>query len=913
MWLKPLIYLHFTNPFTKVNGNYSSIGISLLPSALADELVNDNKSNSALYLLPSALADGLAKLLHKLALATFLIVTLLMLASFQPSEIEKKEKDFPEVIYPRYRIWTTPSAGEEPEFNSPSLEWPSKKKSKYSVRLSSSKDFSTDLIEKDEIPYAIFNPHKILDEGKWYWQYKIEGGKWNEIDSFLITSSTPKFRTPEIKKVLQAIPAEHPRVLVRKADLAEFRKRAKEYRESALIIQEADKHLNQPPPTEESVLPTFKGKNDFENDKIALLASKTSGLNIYNVLNSLSQAYILSGDKKYFETAKKWMLEVSEWNPNGPSHTSDFGDSGIMTGMAVGVDTFWDLLTKTERDKIIKPASVRASQFYNLWISQVESRSSSMHVWQHILHRMLYASLAFAGEIPEADLWLEYIYELWIAQAPKMADKDGAWINGTGYFRMNTLTMYDVTAIFNDLTGVDFMWSEWYKNNPRWLIYAFPPNSVADGFCNDGNKHPEPTVNYAGYADAAARMFQDSYALWYSTEVTKSLGLNITNDDEFRWYRIQRGYKTNLPEPVKEFNLPQAARFPDVGVAYMNTSLQNSETNLMLSVRCSPFGSLAHTHADQNTFNIAFGGEKLFYNSGYRPAMGDPHFLGWYKHTQGHNGILIDDQGQPFSDGAYGWIPRFLHGRQISYAVGDASNAYSGEFDKEKTELGMKHFRRHYIMLRPSVIVIYDELEADHDAEWSWLLHNDNGFEMDSKTRTIFAESEKAKAKVSLFSSSPVDFTVTDQFSVPVDNWTNKVDEEGEPIVFKNQWHFKGTSKGKSAKMRYLAIFQVKPDGSFEPVINNENGDFVVGNWNIKAQMNALEPANIQVWNNDNSAKLVSGGTLTLNVKKYAGEKIESSKLIEIMDGKEIFTECTDEIPEAIKRVERMEKVAKNQ
>jgi hypothetical protein len=206
MGLKPHSYLYFTNPFTKVNGNYSSIGISLLPSALADELVNDNKSNSALYLLPSALADGLAKLLHKLALATFLIVALLMLTSFQTSEIEKKEKELPEVIYPRYRIWTTPSAGEEPAFNSPSFEWPSKKKSKYSVRLSSSKDFSTDLIERDEIPYAIFNPHKILDEGKWFWQYKTEGGKWNEIDSFLITSSTPKFRTPEIKKVLQAIP-----------------------------------------------------------------------------------------------------------------------------------------------------------------------------------------------------------------------------------------------------------------------------------------------------------------------------------------------------------------------------------------------------------------------------------------------------------------------------------------------------------------------------------------------------------------------------------------------------------------------------------------------------------------------------------------------------------------------------------
>ena len=113
--------------------------------------------------------------------------------------------------------------------------------------------------------------------------------------------------------------------------------------------------------------------------------------------------------------------------------------------------------------------------------------------------------------------------------------------------------------------------------------------------------------------------------------------------------------------------------------------------------------------------------------------------------------------------------------------------------------------------------------------------------------------------------------------------------------------------------MRYIAIFQVKPDGSFEPVINNEMGDFVVGNWNIKAQMNASEPANIQVWNNNNSAMLVSGGTLTFKGKKLVGEEIESSKLIEIMDGKEIFMECTDEIPEAIQKVSKMEKSANNQ
>ena len=36
MGLKPITYLHFTNPFTEVNGNNSYSILNLLPSALAD-------------------------------------------------------------------------------------------------------------------------------------------------------------------------------------------------------------------------------------------------------------------------------------------------------------------------------------------------------------------------------------------------------------------------------------------------------------------------------------------------------------------------------------------------------------------------------------------------------------------------------------------------------------------------------------------------------------------------------------------------------------------------------------------------------------------------------------------------------------------------------------------------------------
>ena len=102
------------------------------------------------------------------------------------------------------------------------------------------------------------------------------------------------------------------------------------------------------------------------------------------------------------------------------------------------------------------------------------------------------------------------------------------------------------------------------------------------------------------------------------------------------------------------------------------------------------------------------------------------------------NGVLVDGKGQPRSDKSYGWIPRFLDSSQISYSVGDASRAYPGT--------GLDYFRRHLILLRPSVVVVYDVLKADHPAQWQWLLHSDH--EIQIEKNMITASNDNGKSTV---------------------------------------------------------------------------------------------------------------------------------------------------------------------
>jgi hypothetical protein len=808
------------------------------------------------------------------------------------------------VIYPKIRIWTSPALDEEPAFNSPSFQWPSTKKGSYGIRMSTLKDFSDHRIEKHGIPFAIFNPHTKLSVGKWYWQFKTEKGNWGKIDSFEITRSTPNFLVPEFSKLVDKISVSHPRVLASKELLPDLRYRTLNYKEYIFVINEANKYLNESLPDESSGKPKIQGKNDYENEKLALHASKELGGRISEPLAFMSKAFILTGDQKYFVAAKKWMLDASALDPDGITVLGNFGDGSIMSSLAIGVDTFWELLTTAERETIVKQVSARANRFYDQWRNQVEVRSSSMHVWQGLLLDLYRTSMALMHETGDAPKWMEYVYELWIAQAPKMAETDGSWFNGIGYFKLNTLAMLEIAFSLKDLTGVDFLSNPWYKNNPRWMMYAFPPGSVTDGFCNGSDGNAQTVIRNAAYVHLSSAIFNDPYSAWYAAESLKTLNYSVQDDPEFYWFRIVRGNTWNMPKPIDHFDLPQAAVFLEGGVAYMHTALQDSKNDLMLSLRSSPFGPLAHAHAEQNTFNLAYGGKKLFYNTGYRINMGDPHFLGWYKDTRGHNGVLIDGLGQPFNAGAYGWIPRFLHGKVISYAVGDASNAYSGFDEGEKIDLGMKTFRRHYIMLRPSVMVLYDELEADHPAAWTWLLHNEDGFQADPLSKTLLAHNQTAKAKVSLYSSSPIDFVLTDTFSVSVENWKQKRDEDGELLEMKNQWHFSGVTREKTRKMRYLAIFQIKPDGKFEEIDAKETlGVFSFGGWEIKAEMDVSKPASIKVWSDRLGASLVSEGSLISKGTTFNGATSESSKLLEIIDGKQSFQETMDQIPNSIKIV----------
>jgi|GEM_PF-60419 len=834
------------------------------------------------------------------------------------------------VIHPKSRLWPQPSMGMVAKKNPPSLQWPRVRgtESLYDVRLSQDPVFSFGKqYQGESIPWLIFNPHDCLAPGDWYWQYRRKRDPWSKVQHFQITQDSQRWEPPSAGQLIAALPHDHPRVLVDRSDIDSFRARAAGTREAIRIMAAAKSHLDQQPPHESSGRANFHGQSKAQNGKIAKDASKHLGDQVFQAVDMLCKAYVLTGETRYARQAIDWAMEVSTWDPDGVSRINDFGDSRCMLSMALVYDTMHNILDTTEQSQLLAAIQARAGNFFLSYRNNKETLVLSNHVWQHIFHYLFDTALAVQGDLPAADSWLAYLYEMFLARAPILGDADGGWVNGLSYFRMNMATLIDVPQVLKKRTGFDFFHhTPWYAENTYYLLYGFPPGSAGTGFGDNAHDLPEPRGAYLAYADALSRIMKNSYAAWYRDRIvgttrnlephvqaymrtnrvsSESVDICLGNTDTLQWYRLKYLYGLPAAKPKSPKNLPKARVFRGSGLVTMHSqSLADAASgNLMLAMRSSPYGTYSHQLADNNTFNIVYGGDRLFYHTGYKVAMKARHRLEYYKHTRSHNGILVDGKGQPYSTEAYGWIEHFLTGEHLSYAAGNASHAYHSS--QKRQDAGLKLFRRHVLMLRPDILVIYDELEADHPAAWSWLLHCYQPMKADHDTHRITAANKSGRAIVHLYSSSETDWRLTDKYAVPAENWRQIRDEQGKLITYPNNaCHFSANSQ-KCKRIRYLAILQVRPNGQtrdydFNKIIRMDSNHLRIGKWKITAVLDPDKEAKLSTCNPfDRVAFTYGDESLALAGRRFSGQSAHSAKLAEWQDGKWVLQEGIPEIPAA--------------
>ena len=442
-------------------------------------------------------------------------------------------------IHPATRQSAWPAGGAAVDVNPPSLLWPAVRGQdiRYHVRLSQDRNFSEKrTIESEPLLWAIFNPHKNLGQGTWYWRYEaLKGGniqKKSEVFSFAIADNARENVTPSAERMLAACPESHPRILITANELSAFRRRVRNSPEAKAIVRDADRYLDRKPASEQSGKPTEKGKNTFEQKNFAKWASKGLGNQLSGSTSALAKAYIITGDEKYGRQTIRYAVHVAGFDPDGVTSrkVSDFGDGACLRAMALAYDSCFDLLTAEDKSRLEKAIAVRAGRMFASWRNNLETRVFSAHIWQHILHEFAEAAFATLGEIDEAAIWASYVYELWLARVPLLGGEDGGWANGNNYFGTNFITLVSIPTFFEELTGVDFFAHPWYRNSIYYMIYTWPPGSGPDGFGDGCERRDLPPLSRLAFADILGRRFNDPYAGWYVRESLKPLRANLQDD-----------------------------------------------------------------------------------------------------------------------------------------------------------------------------------------------------------------------------------------------------------------------------------------------------------------------------------------------------------------------------------------------
>ncbi len=681
-----------------------------------------------------------------------------------------------------------PADGSTVHQNPPDLRWRPEIADSYTLELCPSPDFTAPARQTyAELRLNCLNPPQPLTPGVWYWRYRAanedgDTSAWSVTRTFTLAPDAVPFVLPAAP-IADLVTPEHPRLYVRRDGLDAFRQRRNaEARDWwARFEPGLQRRLDAEPAAEpvDADLTKLPKPIDLAYFKVDGELRRAAG-QVADGLWTLAFAYLVSGEPRYAEGAKRYLLQVSRWDPAGAtsfaSNDQVFRDIAIKSAMAY--DWLYETLTPDERERVQRHLLARGQVLYQRYATGAHNILDfpyDSHGQSNIGYLGLVA-LAVARDLPEAAGWLEYVVRVYANSFPPWGGEDGGWSQGVTYWKWSCFFAFQFADALRSAARIDLYQKPWFRENGWFKLYFHPPWCTLSHF---GDTHP------AGVEAADANNLAHYGAvygcpefLWYADRVGAP-----PDGSPYGYFFYDR---TVTPRPP--IAAPHARHAADTGWVAMHSALYRPD-DIMLFAKASPYGSQSHSHADQNSFVIYAFGEPLAIDSGYYPWYGSAHHVQWAQQTQAHNTILVNGVGQPIQDiTARGQSLAFHGGSTFSYWLGDAAGAYAG---------ALTRFRRHILHLQPDRFLIFDDLAAPQPVRFQWLLHSLEAPALDTAERAVLLRRGQARLAVRHLLPAALAQTQTDQFSVPPEACGGN---------YANQWHYTAETSAAAPTAHVLTL-----------------------------------------------------------------------------------------------------------
>ena len=674
----------------------------------------------------------------------------------------------------------------------------------YTLELCRDPEFGQGIVRVAGIDMPFYNHSSELAAGTWFWRYFVVTQAGDVSDPgptrrFVVTSRSVPMPVPATEQVLARMP-DHPRVYVTPDTLAAFRARrdgpAKDAWEDLRERVDAMLDLRLPgldlrPMPEE---PGKKRKQVFYLKDGAPFVPKGYGSRELNRDASrarhLSFAYLVSGEMKYAEAARPWLLFVAPFRMD--YHLTDRGQHDTVVynyeyglkGVALAFDRLHELLNEEERRAVIAHVDYHGDNAYT-WCRErlkLHLNYENSH-GQQCMHALLTTALATAGDSARADEWCGWLVRQY-ANRIAWGGNDGGYTEGQTYGHKFQFILDGLLAMAT-ATGVDVFTKPRLRNSGEFWLYCMSLNY----WWNHGGDVYSllmPMVGNGADAYIAGLLASRSgnRALkWYADTV-------VANPAHVPfWYVSAVDLKPKPP-----VDIPQARLFPDVGQVAAYDRFYDHHGNRIF-FRSSPWGSHSHAHADQNAFVLHAGGEIMACDAGYYTYYGDTYHREWSVATQAHNSLLVNGKGQPKSIASKGRVSAFFNSPDYCLFTGDAAAAYPD---------ALNSFDRTVLFIRPGVFVVHDDLVAPEPSEFSWVLNTFEAADIDEATKTMVVRQRGQRLRIRHLAPDQLTYSQSNERPYPMQ--TKSFCRYTE--AFPQPYNIRVTTGEKQAHTEFLAVME---------------------------------------------------------------------------------------------------------
>jgi hypothetical protein len=593
-----------------------------------------------------------------------------------------------------------------------------------------------------------FTPDHAYAPGEYTWAYAVwdpdqgaPASAWSESRGFTVPADLKPVPLPSSEDRARAADQSHPRLWLDSGEISAF----------AAALKKNPDHCNFQNFYERSVKPWIDRPVIAEpapypdNKRVASLWRQMyiDCQEVIYAIRHLAIAGRLLENEELIERAKKWLLAVAEWDVFGPTSRSynDEAAFRVASALAWGYDWLYDRLDAQEQEIVRTALLARTREIADHVIGHAR-----IHIFPYDSHavRALSAALtpcciALLGEEEEIRTWLDYTIEYLFNIYSPWGGKDGGWAEGPHYWTTGMAYLLEAAGLIRNYYGVDVLQRAFFQATGDFSLYTKAPGVRRTCFGDDSTMGDPPSLktgyNMRQFAGATGNGFYQ----WYFEQVrrddpgTEDLFYNYGWWD-FAFEDLQYAHDFPTIEAKPPTGLPVLRVFHDIGWVAVQKDMSDPTRHLQFVFKSSPYGSLSHSHGDQNAFLLRAFGEDLAIQGGYYVAFNSTMHRQWRRQTRSKNAILIGGKGQYAErDKALGKAAsgRLLAVKQDATSIfmsGDATAAY------HSLNPGVKLVQRDVHFVHERYFVIVDRISLDAPEPITFLFHTENEMEIGGQT-----------------------------------------------------------------------------------------------------------------------------------------------------------------------------------